>query len=456
MSSPDRILDPTGLNSKIQRAKLLIEAARDLEAVSLLQHVVAQDPENIEVRLLLAQALTGSGNGDHAEQHLRKATEDPEHASMALGMLGYWFQARGRFAESKECFEKSIQANPNQSLAYYGWVQSNKVTALDKGILDQALAVSLSPSTPQEDQMYLHYVLGKGFADLGEYEQSMSQYDLANADAFQLLLDGKPFPRGRYAEIIDANIATFDKEFFLKQRGVGSNSRKPIFVVGMMRSGTTLVEQILSSHPQVGAAGEVEFWLDTGSKLFDANSRTVHTKLLGQSTTQYMAALESICSGTERATDKMPQNFQMLGLIHLAFPKAPIIHIRRNPVDTCISIYTTAYQGSPAFAHDRDSIVFAYRQYQRLVAHWRKVLPTDRFLEVDYEDLTSNPEPVIRRMVAFCGLPWNNACLKPEQNDRLVTTPSLWQVRQPMYRTAVERWKVYEPWLGSFRELLSP
>jgi hypothetical protein len=150
----------------------------------------------------------------------------------------------------------------------------------------------------------------------------------------------------------------------------------------------------------------------------------------------------------------MPQNFQMLGLIHLAFPKAPIIHIRRNPVDTCISIYTTAYQKSPAFAHDRDSIVFAYRQYQRLVAHWRKVLPKERFLDIDYEDLTGNPEPVIRRMVGFCGLSWESGCLQPQLNDRLVTTPSLWQVRQPMYRSAVERWRVYEPWLGPFRQLV--
>ncbi len=454
MVSPESQFDPLKLQRTIDQAKRLIEVSRDSEAVTLLQHVVNQAPDDIETRLLLAQALTGCGRGDEAEPHLLKASTDPTHASMALGMLGYWYQWRGRFSEAKQCFQQSIESNALQSLAYYGWAQSNKITPSDRAILDKALEVSASPETHVEDRMYLHYVLGKGYADLGNYEQSMREFDLANADAFQFLLNGKPFPKGRYAQIIDANIATFSKDFFQKNRGVGSNSRKPIFVVGMMRSGTTLVEQILSSHPQVGAAGEVEYWLDSGPRLFNVDSRTVQTKQLVGAINQYLGVLDSVCPGSDRIMDKMPQNFQMLGLIHLAFPKAPIIHIRRNPVDTCISIYTTAYQGSPAFAHDRDSIVFAYRQYQRLVAHWRKVLPSDRFLEVDYEELTGNPEPIIRRMIAFCGLPWHEACLHPERNDRLVTTPSLWQVRQPLYRSAVNRWKVYEPWLGSFRELL--
>jgi len=442
------------LLERVELAKRLIEVSRDVEAVKVLESVVGASPDIAEFRLLMAQALTGCGRGDEAEPHLRKAMEDHSTASMASGMLGYWYQARGRFAEAKNCFEHSLEINPHQSLSYYGWVQANRVTHDHRPLIEQALALTMDSSTPPEDAMYLHYVLGKGLADLGDFEGSMRHYDEANKSAFEQLLGGVSFNRARYAESVDGTIATFQKEFFQRNRAIGSGNRIPIFVVGMMRSGTTLVEQILSSHTEVGAAGEVDFWLDEGPLLFDSAKRSVNLRAIGNAAKSYVGLLESISPGTLHVTDKMPQNFQMLGLIHLAFPKAPIIHIRRNPVDTCISIYTTAYQKSPAFAHDRDSIVFAYRQYQRLVAHWRKVLPKERFLDIDYEDLTGNPEPVIRRMVGFCGLSWESGCLQPQLNDRLVTTPSLWQVRQPMYRSAVERWRVYEPWLGPFRQLV--
>jgi len=155
-------------------------------------------------------------------------------------------------------------------------------------------------------------------------------------------------------------------------------------------------------------------------------------------------------------TDKMPQNFQMLGLIHLAFPSAPIIHIRRNPLDNCISIYTTAYQQSPAFAHDRSSIVFAYRQYQRLVAHWRDVLPAERFLEVDYEALIANPEAESRRLIEFLGLDWEPGCLDFHRTERPVFSASLWQVRQPVFNRSVGRWRHYRRHLQPLFEVFAP
>ena len=304
--------------------------------------------------------------------------------------------------------------------------------------------------------MAFQYVLGKAYADLGDFERSMTHYDEANREAFELNLEGKPFLRSRYAELFDRTISTFNRDLLDRHRRLGPNSQTPIFIVGMMRSGTTLVEQIISSHPEVGAAGEVEFWLDEGPSALDLQEKAVHPKRVVSLAEEYLRVLQSLAPGHSRITDKMPQNFQMLGLIHLAFPKAPIIHIRRNPVDTCLSIYTTAYQQSPAFAHQKESIVFAYKQYQRLVTHWRKVLPPDRFLEIDYEELTADREPVIRKLIAFCGLEWDDRCLTPELNNRLVVTPSLWQVRQPINRNAVERWKAYKPWLGAFYQLLEP
>jgi hypothetical protein len=164
--------------------------------------------------------------------------------------------------------------------------------------------------------------------------------------------------------------------------------------------------------------------------------------------------LRAIAPRAARVTDKMPFNFLWAGLIHVAFPGAIIIHCRRTPVDTALSIHQTHFHPSLAFPTGGSELVAWFRGYQRLIDHWRSVLPADRFIEVDYEDLTRQPEPVIRRIVAACGLEWNAACLRPESNPRAVKTPSKWQTRQPIYRSSVERWRRYEPWLGPLRALV--
>jgi hypothetical protein len=169
---------------------------------------------------------------------------------------------------------------------------------------------------------------------------------------------------------------------------------------------------------------------------------------------EYLEVLREVSPGHARVTDKMPANFQMLGLIHAVFPKARIIHVMRHPADNCISIYNTPYSVSPDFGHDRDNIVFAYRQYQRLMEHWRTVLPPGAILDVHYEELVEDKERVVRQMIDHCRLGWSDACLSHEVNGRLVNTPSVWQVRQPVYKTSVNRWQRYEPWLGSFRQLI--
>jgi hypothetical protein len=153
-------------------------------------------------------------------------------------------------------------------------------------------------------------------------------------------------------------------------------------------------------------------------------------------------------------TDKMPFNFLWAGMIHLAFPRATIIHCRRSVIDTALSIHQTHFHPILAFPTGGAELVAYFHGYQRLVDHWRRVLPADRFIEVDYEDLTRVPEPVIRRMITACGLEWHEACLRPESNPRAVKTPSKWQTRQPIYRTSVERWRRYEPWLGPLRALV--
>ena len=164
--------------------------------------------------------------------------------------------------------------------------------------------------------------------------------------------------------------------------------------------------------------------------------------------------LRSIAPKAPRVTDKMPFNFLWAGLIHMAFPRAIILHCRRTPIDTALSIHQTHFHPSLPFPTGGTELVTYFRSYQRLVNHWRSVLPTDRFLDVDYEELTRAPEPAIRRLVAACGLAWHDACLRPESNPRAVNTPSKWQARQPIYRNSVARWRRYEPWLGPLHALV--
>jgi hypothetical protein len=239
---------------------------------------------------------------------------------------------------------------------------------------------------------------------------------------------------------------------------LGSDDPTPVLIIGMPRSGTTLVEQIVSMHPEVGAGGELNFWNERGAawlrSIAAGNERPfVIKEFLAKAATDYLRVLRAIAPAA-RVTDKMPFNFLWAGLIHIAFPRAVIIHCRRTPVDTALSIHQTHFHPGLAFPTGGAELVAYFRSYQRLVDHWRTVLPKDRFIEVDYEDLTREPEPVIRRIIAACGLPWHEACLRPESNPRAVKTPSKWQTRQPIYRTSVARWRRYEPWLGPLRALV--
>jgi hypothetical protein len=284
----------------------------------------------------------------------------------------------------------------------------------------------------------------------------MRHFDQANAIcAKRLRLSGRVIDRRRHAANVDRLIATFTPEFFARHATLGTASDLPILVIGMIRSGTTLTEQSMSSHAAIGAAGELRFWGERGVLVGDVVAGLLDQPSAQRLAEDYCSLLRCMAPEALRVTDKMPTNFLLLGLIHLIFPRARIIHCRRNPVDTCLSIYTTPYSNLPDFAHERSNIVFYYREYLRLMAHWRNVLSADCMLDVDYEELIADREAVSRRIMAFCGLRWDDACLQHESNERTIRTPSQWQARQPIYRSSVARWRRYEPWLGEFGALIA-
>jgi hypothetical protein len=231
----------------------------------------------------------------------------------------------------------------------------------------------------------------------------------------------------------------------------GSDSPLPVFIVGMPRSGTTLVEQILASHPQVYGGGELrdlkemvsQVWNSSGNSLSPGQTPLVpEPPAIRCLADGYLRQRLALSRGALRTTDKMPTNFYYLGLIALMFPNARILHCRRDPLDVCLSCYFTNFRDPPLYASDLEDLGFYYGHYQRLMEHWRKVLPHS-ILDVQYEELIENQEAVSRRMVEFCGLSWDDRCLEYYKSDRPVQTCSVWQVRQPIYSTSVGRWKHY-------------
>jgi hypothetical protein len=228
-----------------------------------------------------------------------------------------------------------------------------------------------------------------------------------------------------------------------KGRGFGDPSTVPVFIIGMPRSGTTLVEQILASHPKVHGAGELN---DLEAAMTSLRSSVGPRPGLGGEElrrigARYLKRVRAIAPAAERITDKMPANFRYAGLIHLALPKARIVHTRRDPIDTCISCFSILFAHNQPFAYDLAELGRFYRAYAALMKHWREVLPVEEMLEVQYEELVDNFELWARRILAHCGLEWNNACLEFYKTKRPVWTASAVQVRQPIYRSSVGRWR---------------
>ncbi len=420
------------------------------EAIGCFRRAAATGGKTSFGRLGKARALLTEDRNQEAEQVLRKTLAfDPGNA-MAYDLLGNLLSEFGRFEEARECFQRAIAIAPMLAGSYYDLVRCRPVTNDDDGLLERMEAALATPGLEASQRQRLHLAMGKAAEDLGNYDLAMQHFDAADA----VRSGSAPFDSAAFSIEIDRLIARCTPEWIAQAPELGTNDATPVLIIGMPRSGTTLVEQIVSMHPEVGAGGELNFWNERGAEWRWSSSTGNERPFLDRAAVDYLGILRAIAPKAARVTDKMPFNFLWAGLIHMVFPRAIMIHCRRAAVDTALSIHQTHFHPGLAFPTGGPELVAYFRDYQRLIAHWRTVLPADRFLEVDYEDLTSAPEPVIRRMIAACGLAWHDACLHPESNTRAVKTPSKWQTRQPIYSTSVARWRRYEPWLGSLQVLI--
>lgn len=448
-------LDPKSLSTQTTIRQVLMDELDPEGATECARAVLKLQPESAEANLWLARTLTEDNKAGEAEPFVRAAEQLNPESALTYTLMGSILQGTGKIDEADAAFRRSIEISPSQGSAYSAFASNRKMTELDRPIISQMQSMLESGRLSPQHLSQLHYALGKASEDLGEYQRAMEHFDHANRLAYEAKFGSRVFDRSVMSSSFNFTIQTYTREFLSRNRGKGSESTVPIFVLGMMRSGTTLAEQILSSHPKVGPAGEQRFWSDHRNVALRDGGSTVDAKQLKQMASDYEQRLQAVAPRKAHVVDKMPSNYMAIGVIHLAFPNAKIIHTTRNPVDTCISVYTTPNRTRLEWAHDRANIVFAYREYQRLMNHWQNVLPKGIMIEVKYEDVVSNREQVTRDMVSFCDLDWDDACMKPELNERSVVTPSVWQVRQPVYKTSMERWRKYEPWLGEFRSLLS-
>lgn len=444
-------LDPRDAIACSRVAELIMQHGGDRNvAAAWFRRAVVAAPLTPVGRLNHARVLVMEDKYEQAEQELRRLLTLAPRLSEAHYLLGGVLGFTGRFTEARESLERALQIDPTNYTAYLAMVADKKLDEADRPLVARMLAALKACPSAHEGRMFLHFALGKAFDDLKDYGEAMRQFDAANALRKRFIAINPEDVRRRVEMIIKG----FTPEVFARHAEVATADETPVLIVGMPRSGTTLVEQILSSHPQIAGAGELTFLLQQEIPTTAQGSACISAGHARAIIDGYLSVLRAVSASAVRVTDKLPFNFTTAGLLHTLFPNARIVHCRRHPVDVCISIYATFFESQMSFAWSKEDLVLAYRQYERMMRHWRAVLPADRLFEVDYESLTAEPESHARRLIAFCGLEWDDACLRPQGNRRAVRTASYWQARQPIYRTSVERWRRYERWLGPLRELL--
>ncbi len=446
-------LDPQNARVHMRLADLLRAHERFELAADCYERAADADPDSAEGPLnrVRARQMRGEHDVDQLEPLLRETVTNFPASAEAKRMLAALMREHGRFDEAIPLLEEATEGTPLEAAtAYSDLVNSKRITQDDQVLVDQMLKLMDYGPLPEAARVWLNFSLGKAHNDLGRYDDAMRYYDAGNA----LQTRRRPFDRPRFGAGVERLIANTSKQLFDQNNDRGSSLELPLLIVGMPRSGTTLVEQILSSHRDVEAGGELPFWNNIWEKLALTGRTDLSAEYLQSVAKDYEAILRKIGPDALRVTDKTPGNFLLLGLFHLAFPHGRIIHLRRSAVDTCLSNYFVNFMAPMSYTYSKEHLVFYYRTYRRLMAHWRTVLPPEILLDVDYEALVTDPEPWTRRMIDFVGLPWDDACLRPQDNTRTVRTASQWQVRQPTNRGSVDRWRRYEAGLGALKALL--
>jgi tetratricopeptide (TPR) repeat protein len=447
-------LSPNVAETYLHLARSFLSKSMADEALECAQKATEMLPSSKSARRLMADAYLSAVHGPNGEAHIRRLMDEHPDSGLPHSMLSSRLQEHGDFEQAETSGLRSIELEPVQGHAYYVFVHNRKMREGDRPIAEKMEEVVSLGQLEGGDLRFLHFALGKIYDDLGDYEKAMRNFDLAHGESASPKGKRRLARAQQHPSRAHRFMQLLTKEYLERFDGVGLESAEPIFIVGMPRSGTTLMEQIVSRHSTVGAAGELFFWRDSGRHVVSFAKGKLNSDELQMAGRRYLELIRSIAPGMAHVTDKFPSNYVYLGMLQLVFPNAKFIHMRRHPIDTCLSIYMRPFLAVQDLGQSREKIVETYRQYRQSIQHWRETLHPGSFLDVDYERLVQHPEEVTRSVIEYCGLEWEDACLHPEEGDRRVLTFSKWQVRQPVYTTSLERWRRYEPWLGEFHELI--
>ena len=436
------------------RAAALKNLDRLDEALDVIQRAVVLHRDDGEIRCAQGMILQAMGRSEEALAIFDDAAEllMPK-PGMALSNKATLLLELGRREEALAVFDQAAKAEPDLASVWFNRADAYKFTPGDPDIERMAALLESGKVQSFDDRTSLSFALAKACMDVGQDER-----------AFAYLADGNALKRSTFdydAAGVDAWLRSiadhFSADLMGRHAGKGALSAAPIFVLGMPRSGTTLVEQILASHPRITGAGELNYMQNLVRRVYAADGslqsypdyagsmQGPDWRRMGEA---YLARVAPLALRTPRVVDKMPANFLYAGLIHLALPQAKIVHVRRDAVDTCLSCYTKLFAAEQMFAYDLAELGRFYRGYEALMAHWRRVLPAESFHEVEYEALVGDLEGEARRLLEFCGEAWDESCARPHETDRPIRTASLNQVRQPVYATSIGRWKRYGAQLG--------
>ena len=450
---------PGHAEARYDLARMLYEQERVDEVLPLVERLLVSEPGNVNYRCLKAQTLRLAGRSEQALALMQQTVAELSSEAQAWIVYGYLRRESGEQAEAVNAYRQALAVQPDCGEAY--WALANlktlPLTAADRAVmLELARSKTLGPS-----RVHIEFALGKAFEDESEFAESFDHYARGN----NLRRSQRDYSAAATTDYTTQCKALYTAKFFADRSTWGVDSREPIFIVGMPRSGSTLLEQILASHSQVEGTRELPFVPAIAQALASGPDGTEARKYadqlgslgeahIGELAAQYLRkAQDHRPLGRPRFVDKMLGNFSHLGLIHLMFPRATIIDTRRHPLGCGFSCFKQLFARGMNFCYDLEELGQYYRDYADLLAHIDSVLP-GRVYRVHYEHLVADPEGEVRRLLEHCQLLFEPGCLRFHENPRRVQTVSSEQVRRPIYAEAVDHWRHYEPWLGPMKAVL--
>jgi tetratricopeptide (TPR) repeat protein len=445
--------------ARLDFVRVLIERQKYAAALEQVEQRLRTAPSDPEARFLRATILAGLGRHDAAVLIFRELlSETPQRNHLRI-VLGHSLKALGRADEAVRAYRDATSGQADIGDAYWSLANLKTYHFSDREI-ERMRGLEALPSPGLPDRAHLCFALGKALEDRADFGGAWAFYERGNS-----LVRAKS---GYRAEAIEDNtrrlIETCSEEFFAARTGAGAADRDPIFIVGLPRSGSTLLEQILASHPDVDGTQELHdiprivselqgLGPNRGPARYPDLLPGLDPLLFERLGRRYVDETRVYRRGRPRFVDKMPNNFWHVGLIHLTLPNARIIDIRREPMACCVSNLKQLFARGQEFCYGIEEIARYYRAYLELMRHWNRVLP-GRVLRVSYEDLVEDLGASVRQILAHCGLEFDPACLEFHRSRRAINTPSSEQVRQPLFREGLSQWRHYDPWLDPLREML--